>query len=309
MEMREIIAFYHVARFRSISKAAEYMNVGQPAVTTRLKKIEKEFGVLLFDRVKRPIQLTSDGVTFYELARPLVEGLDALKAQMDHPEQAGSFTVGAYPDLALYYLPQVVKEFSALYPGVQIKLLARSYLPLIDMVLDGELALALAHKPAPDNASLDFKELFRSSPVLIAPLGHELVSLAADSSSEAITIADIARWPLVALGPEGYTRRTMEQALRRAGVRYNIALEMTTMEMVKRYVEIGMGVSMVYEFDIQPGDESRLGMVKLPHLFPESQVGIITVKGKVLGRAVHNFIDCVIEGLVTQRKRSLVLGD
>ena len=75
MEIRELISFYHVARLRSVSRAAQYLDIGQPTVATHLKKIEKEFGVVLFDRIKRPIRLTSEGATFYELAKPVVESI------------------------------------------------------------------------------------------------------------------------------------------------------------------------------------------------------------------------------------------
>ena len=85
MEIREIISFYHVARLRSVSKAAKYLEIGQPTVSTHLQKMEKEFGVTLFDRIKRPIQLTSDGVIFYDLAGPIVEriaeGVETIKCR------------------------------------------------------------------------------------------------------------------------------------------------------------------------------------------------------------------------------------
>ena len=59
MELREIISFYHVARLKSVSKAAKRLELGQPTVTTHLKKLEEEFELVLFDRIKRPIQLLS----------------------------------------------------------------------------------------------------------------------------------------------------------------------------------------------------------------------------------------------------------
>ena len=97
MELREIISFYHVARLRSVSKAARKLELGQPTVTTHLRKLEGEFGITLFDRIKRPIQLTSEGSLFYELVTPIVESIDTLKTQMDYSEGRGSFVVGAYP--------------------------------------------------------------------------------------------------------------------------------------------------------------------------------------------------------------------
>ena len=295
MEIRELISFYHVARLRSVSKAAHYLEIGQPTVSTHLQKIEREFGVLLFDRIKRPIQLTSDGVTFYELTKPVVEeiaeGIENLKAQMDYPEHRGSFVIGAYPDLVLHHLPPIVKEFKSHYPDVQIKLIAHSYSILMEMVSAGELDIALATRPELHNSALDFKYLFTSDFVLVVPLDHELLRL------PQVTLKDIARWPLILLGPTSHSRRTLEQALRREGLQYNITLEMDIMEMAKRYVEIGMGIAVTPEYVVQPDDSFRLGIRNLRGLLPSTQVGLITLKGKFLSRSVRNFMDTLIARL------------
>ena len=78
MELRELISFYHVARQRSVSKAARTLELGQPTVTTHLRKLEDEFGITLFDRIKRPIQLSSEGVVFLHLISPIVTAVDTL---------------------------------------------------------------------------------------------------------------------------------------------------------------------------------------------------------------------------------------
>ncbi len=292
MEIRELISFYHVARLRSVSKSAEYLEIGQPTVTTHLQKIEKEFGVVLFDRIKRPIQLTSDGTTFYELAKPIVEGIaegvELLKMRMDYPEHRGSFVVGAYPDLVLHHLPPVVKEFRTRYPQVQIKLVARDYSNLMDMVSAGELDVALCAKPEPENPSLEFKYLFKSDFIVVTPLGHELLKL------PEVTLKDVARWPLILLGSGSQSRRALEQALRREGLSYNITLEMDIIEMVKRYVEIGMGIVATHEYVMQPEDDGKLGIRELSGVLPSTYMGMVTLRGKFLSRSVRNFMDTLV---------------
>ena len=295
MEIRELISFYHAARLRSVSKAAEYLEIGQPTVTTHLQKIEKEFGVFLFDRIKRPIQLTSDGASFYELAKPVVEGLtdgiENLKIHMEYPEHRGSFVIGAYPDLVLHHLPPIVKEFRTRYPLVQIKLVARSYSTLMEMVSAGELDIALVTQPDSENPSLEFRYLFTSDTVLVTPLGHELLDL------PAVTLKDIAKCPLILLAPASYSRGTLERALRREGLQYHITLEMDIMEMAKRYVEIGMGIAVTPEYTIQPEDGGKLGIRKLTAILPSTQVGVLTLKGKFFSRSVRNFVDTLVAGL------------
>ena len=125
----------------------------------------------------------------------------------------------------------------------------------------------------------------------MTPVGHELLKL------PEITLKDIARWPLILLGPASHSRRTLEQALKREGHQYNITLEMDIMEMAKRYVEIGMGIAVTHEYVIQAEDSENLGVRKLTDIFPSTQVGLITLKGKFVSRSVRNFIDTLVARL------------
>ena len=285
MELRELVSFYHVARLRSVSKAARTLELGQPTVTTHLRKLEAEFAVTLFDRIKRPIQLTSEGVTLLELVTPVVEAVDTLKTQMNYSERRGSFVVGAYPDLVLHHLPKSIQTFNAEYPDVRLRLIARSYTPLIQLVRSGEVDLALCAPPPPDEVSLEFDRLFIYNVVLLTPPGHPL------ASKNEIGLKDIAAYPLILPGPGSLTRMKVEQALKADGISFDIILAMDDSESIKRYVEIGMGVAVSNDFTLHPDDHYRCGVVPLDHIFPSSEIGVCTLKGKFLGQAVRNFID------------------
>jgi len=289
MELRQLISFYHVARLRSVSKAARALEVGQPTVTTHLLKLEDEFGVTLFDRIKRPIQLTSEGVTLLELVTPVVTSVDALKTQMDYADRRGSFVVGAYPDLVTHHLPKGIQRFRDEYPEVRIRLLARSYNPLIQLVRSGEIDLAFCSAPPADDSTLEFKELFKYNTVLMTPPGHELLH------AQAIKLEDIASWPLILTAPESQLRQRVEQALKSQGLVADVVLALDDTESMKRYVEIGMGIAVGSDFTLHPDDHNRFGVVSLDHLFPSSVIGVCTLKGKFAGQAVRNFIEMMSE--------------
>ncbi|MDA0733182.1 MAG: LysR family transcriptional regulator [Chloroflexi bacterium] len=288
MELREIISFYHVARLHSVSKAARRLELGQPTVTTHLRKLEAEFSITLFDRIKRPIQLTSEGGTFLELITPIVNSVDTLKNQMDYSERRGSFVVGAYPDLVMHHLPRPIRSFRELYPDVRLRLIARSYISLIQLVRSGELDLALCSAPPPDDSSLEFIELFKYNIVLMTPPGHELLQ------KSPIQLQDAAEWPLILSGPESLTRRIVEQTLREQGISYDVVLEMDNAELIKQYVEVGLGISIGADFTLHPEDHNKLGVVKLDHLFPTWSIGMCTLRGKFLGKAVRNFMNTLM---------------
>lgn len=291
MELRELVSFYHVARLRSVSKAARTLELGQPTVTTHLRKLEAEFGITLFDRIKRPIQLTSEGVTLQELVTPVVEAVDTLKTRMDYSEHLGSFVVGAYPDLVMHHLPRGIQSFRAEFPEVRIRLMARLYASLIQLVKSGELDLAFCSPPPADEPSLEFQELFKYNVVLMTPPGHALLE------RHPVQLREIAEWPLILSSPESLTRQKVEQALKGEGINYEVVLAMDDTESIKRYVEIGMGLAITSDFTLHPEDHDKLGVVQLDHIFPSSVIGICTLKGKFLGRSLRNFIDAMADHL------------
>ena len=291
MELRELVSFYYVARLSSVSKAARTLEVGQPTVTTHLRKLEDEFGITLFDRIKRPIQLTSEGETLLELVTPVVEAVDTLKTQMNYAERRGSFLVAAYPDLVTHHLPRSIQSFSARFPDVRIRLLARSYTPLIQMVKSGEIDLALCSPPPEDDPSLEFRELFNYSLVLLTPPGNPLLK------KRVVELKDIAAWPMILPGPGSITRLKVEQELRNSRIPFDVTLAIDDSESIKRYVAIGLGVAIGNDFNLHAEDHHRLGVIRLDHIFPGSTIGICTLKGKFLGQAIQNFIEAVVEDL------------
>ncbi|MBC8280932.1 MAG: LysR family transcriptional regulator [Chloroflexi bacterium] len=285
MELRQLISFYHVARLRSVSKAARTLELGQPTVTTHLRKLEDEFEIVLFDRIKRPIQLTSEGAILLELVTPVVQAVDTLKTQMDYSENRGSFVVGAYPDLVMHHLPPGIQVFSNTYPDVRIQLMARPYVPLLRLVRSGEIDLAFCAPPPADDPSLEFQELFKFDVVLMTPLNHPLLQ------QTNVSLSDLSPWPLILSGPESLTRQKVEQELRNQGVNWDVVLSLDDTESIKRYVETGMGVAVCADFTLHQQDHDRLGVVRLDHIFESSVIGVCTLKGKFLGQAVRNFID------------------
>ena len=291
MELRELISFHHVARLRSVSKAARVLELGQPTVTTHLRKLEDEFGILLFDRIKRPIQLTSEGIVLSELVAPVVEAVDTLKNQMDYAEHRGSFTVGAYPDLVMHHLPNAIQSFRMDFPDVRIRLMARPYATLIQLIKSGEVDLGLCSPPPADDPSFQYQEVFGFNVVLMTPPDHPLLE------HHPIQLEEIAKWPLILSGPESLTRRRVEQVLKEQGISYDIVLAMDETESIKRYVETGMGVAIGADFTLHQEDHDLLGVVRLDHIFSGGTIGVCTLKGKFLGPAVRSFVDTMVQHL------------
>ncbi|MBP7370594.1 MAG: LysR family transcriptional regulator, partial [Arenimonas sp.] len=121
--LKPLRAFCQTARMGSVSRAAESLFLSQPAVTLQLQALEREFGTRLFERFGRRWTLTQEGTALYELARPLVEGLDRI--DKDFHEKVGNqenaeLHIAAGSSTILYLLPEIVSKFREKHPKVQL---------------------------------------------------------------------------------------------------------------------------------------------------------------------------------------------
>ena len=290
MELRELRSFCTAAKLRSISKAADELGLGQPTVTTHVKKLEEELGTVLFNRIKRPIQLTLYGSRLSELATPLVEGIEALGAMTSLAEETGPVSVASTHDIIPHTLLRVVRAFLARHPHVHLRIRSGVRSEVLHMVEEGDVDVGIV--PGIERSDVfDFQGLFGYERVLITPQGHPLLDESLHSLDQ------IARWPLILMGKRTYTRAMLEEEFRRRGLSYEIVVELDSMDMIKRYVALGMGVSVGPRLAIDPEDHDELGVVSLANLLPVERAGLVTRRGLTVSTPAQNFIDVMKDTL------------
>lgn len=290
MELRELRSFCAAARLRSISRAAERLGIGQPTVTTHIKKLETELNTMLFDRVKRPIQLTLAGRRLSELASPLVEGIDALAETAAEAEERGPVVLAATPDIIPHTLLRVVRVFLARHPHIHLTIRSATRNEVTGMVSEGEADIGIIQH-YDRNETFEFEGLFAYERVLITPLDHPL------SKEPLVSLEQIARYPLILMSEGTHTRDLLESELKRRGLDYEIVVDLDSMDMIKRYVALGMGVSVGPKLAIDPEDQALLGVVNLAHILPVETGGFITLKGKGLSTPSQRFIEVMRDTL------------
>ena len=290
MDIRELISFYHTARLSSVSQAARFLELGQPTVTAHLQRLEQDIGADLFDRNRRPIVLTPQGTKLFELARPLVssmeKGLESLNNQMTDAGELGSFSIGSYPDLALHYLPPVLQEYRSRYPEARIKVVTSPYRVLMRLLEAGDVDMAVVHAPEEEVKDVSFVHLFDAPFNLLAPIGHPILD------SPRLSLETISDWPLILLSEHSYTRRYFEKAMSENGLQCQVGLEMDNSELVRRYVEIGMGIAVTTTDLSAPNheDTSKLRILDLSHLLPSVEIGVAVNARRDLSAPAWEFI-------------------
>jgi len=291
--LKPLRAFCQTVRLGSISRAAEALYLSQPAVTLQLQALEQSLGVTLLERVGRRLTPTREGEMLYELARPLVDGLDALPdafRQRIQGMDAGTLDIAANSTTTLYLLPRIIAHFRREHPDVKLTLHSAISADGADLVRENTVDLTFGSM-VDIPGDIQYTPVYRFEQVLITPHNHPLATL------KSPTLADIARYDLILPHKRQVTWRLVDQVFQQHKMPYRVALELGGWEIIKQYVAIGMGVSIISSGCLNANDRDTLVMrpleALLPGLFPPRSYGIIMRKGKLLSPPARAFVELV----------------
>ncbi|MDQ3494671.1 MAG: LysR substrate-binding domain-containing protein [Pseudomonadota bacterium] len=283
--LKPLRAFCQTARLGSVSRAAEALYVSQPAVTLQLQALERELGLKLLERSGRRLVPTREGEALYELARPLVEGIDGLDAALRSAIRgldAGELHVAAGSSTILYLLPRIVEAFRAAYPAVRLILHNVSGADGLDLLRSDQVDLAVGSMlDVP--ADLSYAPVYEFAPMLITPPGHPLADKAG------ITLQDLSPHGLILPPKRLTTYRLVDLVFQQARVPYTVALEVGGWEIIKQYVAMGLGISIVSAICLTEADRRRLATRSLAEFFPARSYGVVMRKGKHLSLQARAF--------------------
>lgn len=282
--LKQLRAFCHVSRTGNVSEAAELLFLSQPTVTLQIQALERELGTVLFERRGPKIQLTPEGEVLYKLSNSLVDGMDNLHetfaANLGHLK-SGNLSIAAGESTILYILPEFIEQFNQCCPQIHLKLLN----------VTGRDGMALVRADEADFAvgslidvpqDIIYRPIFTYNPVLITPLDHPL------ADKENITLEDISPYGLILPPHHLSTWRVVDMVFRQQDISFKVALEAGGWEIIKKYVELGMGISIVTDVCLT-GAEKVISK-PLDQYFPKRSYGLVLRKGKFLSPQARRFI-------------------
>lgn len=287
--LKQLRAFCRAAQCGSISLAAERLYLSQPTVTLQVQALERDLGVTLFERRGPKITLTPEGEVLFRLAQPLVEGVDkldeSLKAHLGRLE-SGELNVAAGESTILYILPEPMKRFTEMYPGIRLRLHNVTGRDGMAMLRADEADFAVGSMiDVPDD--MTYQPSIHYKPYLITPLGHPL------AGKTDVTLEEISRHGFILPPRHLATWRIVKLVFNQHDLDFNVSLEAGGWEVIKKYVEMGMGISIVTGVCLS--GEERLSAIPLDHYFPLRSYGIVVRKGKFLTPQARYFIDLMDE--------------
>ncbi len=277
--------FCVVAQKENITHAAEQLHISQPTVSLQVQALEREMGEKLLERRGPSIKLTPAGKILYQLVQPLTAGIDSLRetfaANLGYIE-GGELNIAAGQSTSLYVLPDYISRFYQQYPGIRINLHTVDGQSGMKMLQDDQVDLAVGPLlTVPD--SIIYKSFAAFNSILLVPEGHPLTQKAQ------VTLEDISPYGLILPPRNQSTWRMIDTVFRQQNVPYAVSMEAGGWEIVKKYVELGLGISILT--DVCLTGKEKVVAIPLSQYFPARHYGLIVRRGKFFTPQARRFIE------------------
>jgi len=273
----------------NLTEVAATLFTSQPGVSRQIRELEEELGVDIFVRAgKRLTGLTPPGVVLMPIVERLLLDSENLKrAGQDFTSRMdGRLSVAATHSQARYALPHVVRDFRVMFPQVTLHLHQGSPKQVAEMLLSGEADIGVATEALVHFPQLVTLPCYRWTHSIIVPPGHPLLD-----HPQPVTLAQLAQFPIITYN-QGYTGRShIDEAFIREGLQPDVVLTAMDADVIKTYVELGMGVGIVASIALDPERDHHLRMLDARHLFEINLTRLAIRRGTWLRGYAYNFIE------------------
>ncbi len=277
------------ARHEHLGRAADELDMSQPALSRSILKLEEELGVRLFDRAGRGVRLNAAGkVLLRRLERARAECEDAVRELGEQKALSRkTVSIGYFATFGVRVIPELVKSFCAVEPGVQFQLFEGPSPVLARQLLSGEIDLCMASQFT--NSGLSWQPLFNEELFALVPPTHRL------AKNASIDLADLAEEPFVALKAGHSLRQTLEDLCREAGFTPRVSLEGYEVATLRGLVGAGFGVTLAPKRTVA----APIQAVSIPVRTPRCQrvIGLSWRKGRWLSPKTLAFKDHLARNL------------
>lgn len=278
----------------NLTEVANSLYTSQPGVSKHIKDIEEELGVEIFIRKgKRLLGLTEPGKELVGVVERMLIDAQNLRRIADQfsMKESGNLVLATTHTQARYALPSVIRQFRADFPRVHLVLHQGSPQEIVDLLLEGKADIGIATESIAGVAELASFECYEWHHALIVPDGHPLTEM------PRLTLEAIAQHPIITYHAGFTGRANIDRAFAQAGLVPDIVLSAIDADVVKTYVEAGLGIGIVAEMAFNAQKDSGFKLLSTHDLFPTNVTRLALRKGRFLRSFAYRFIEHFVPGL------------
>jgi len=271
----------------NVSDAAESLFTSQPGVSKQVRQLEDELGVRVFVRAgKRLASITPAGEAVVSAARRALREIENLKrvGAEYKSEDEGTLAIATTHTQARYVLPRVLRDFSTRYPKVKLELHQGNPMQVAEQTASGGADVGIATEALASFPDLVTLPCYQWNRCVLVPRGHPLAKV------QPLTLAAIAKHPIVTYDFAFTGRSQINAAFDAQGLAPKVVLTALDSDVIKTYVELGMGVGIVAQMAYDPVRDSAFEKLDAAHLFAPSTTRLALRRGVFLRGYVYDFI-------------------
>ncbi|WP_434657533.1 LysR family transcriptional regulator [Pseudomonas sp. R3-56] len=288
-DLADLRGFLAVADLGSFSAAAQALHLSQSALSRRVDKLELALGVQLFERTTRRVELSTIGRGFLPRARNVLNELEnALIGFHDLAYRlSGEVTIACVPSAVAYFLPDVIRQYHAKYPGIRVRVIDESSSAILTVVARGEADFGLTYIGTQD-ADVVFQPLLEESFVVALQVGHPL------TERESLTWDDLTTVDYISLAQGSGNRFLIDQALANRDIRPRSFCEVKHVPALVSLVEAGLGVGVVPKLAMPAEGHATLVTRPLTNPAISRTLGLISRRGRTLSPVAQLLFDLLM---------------
>tara|TARA_R110002073_G_scaffold82625_4_gene197315 strand:+ start:292 stop:1221 length:930 start_codon:yes stop_codon:yes gene_type:complete len=271
----------------NLSKAAKNLHTSQPGISKQIHMLEDELGVEIFVRNgKRIVKITSPGQMIIKIATRMLQDAESLRkvGQEFTNEAGGTLTIATTHTQARYALPPVIKRFTARYPKVKLILRQGSPTQISALVTSGEADIAIATEAIELFHELVMLPCYQWNRCVVVPPKHPLLK------PHSLTLEAINQYPIITYDFAFTGRSKINHAFETKGLTPNVVLTAIDADVIKTYVELGLGIGILAKMAFDPKRDKHLRSIDASHLFETSTTRIGISRNSYLRGYVFDFI-------------------
>jgi len=283
----------------NLTEAANRLHTSQPGISRQVRELEDELGVEIFARHgKRLVALTQPGEAVVKVVERILMEVENLRlvGREYQDQDSGRLVVATTHTQARYALPAVVTAFRERFPKVHLSLQQGNPPQLADMVIAGEADIAIATEALADYSQLLTLPCYTWSHCVVVPAKHPL------AGAGRVTLEDLVRYPIVTYDTAFAGRTHIDAAFAAKGLEPDIVLSAIDADVIKTYVELGMGVGILASMAFDAARDRDLRALDAGHLFRSNTTRV----GLLRGRLLRGFAYAFIEQFAPRLSRSLI---
>lgn len=289
MKLQQLRYLVEVARHGlNVSEAADALHTSQPGVSKQIKLLEDELGVVVFERSgKRLSSVTEPGKAILAIAERILHEAENMKRVGEEyaDGESGSLVIATTHTQARYALPSVVARFVEKHPKVRLSMHQGSPTQIAEWTLKGEADIAIATEALDQYPQLLMLPCYQWTHCVIAPVGHPVLD------GRPLTLAELARWPLITYDPAFTGRSRINKAFERAQLAPNIVLAAIDADVIKTYVSLGLGLGIIAHQAYDATRDTGLLALDAGQLFGSNTTRIGLRRGTHVRRFEYDFIE------------------